>query len=101
MAKKGSGTSKITTRTSKPAKVAKQPSRKSSSTMKQTTQKSQKASLRPTKITPMQMELLDLFANKELSRQEVDEIKDMLSDYFLEKAQEELEQLAEEKEWDL
>lgn len=66
------------------------PERKKRSTGKQSTQ-----------ITPMQLELLDMFAHKHLSDQEMEEIKDMISDYFLEKAQDELEALAEQKNWDL
>lgn len=52
-------------------------------------------------ITPMQLELLDMFAHKQLSEQEMEEIKDLISDYFLEKAQDELDALAEQKDWDL
>ena len=66
------------------------PERKKRSGDKQTSQ-----------ITPMQLELLDMFAHKQLSNQEIEEIKDLISDYFLEKAQDELEALAEQKNWDL
>lgn len=54
-----------------------------------------------TQFTPMQLELIDMFAHKQLSDQEMVEIKDLISDYFLEKAQDELEALAEQKNWDL
>lgn len=53
------------------------------------------------KMTPMQLEILDMFARKNLTPKEEEEIKDLLSNYFLDKAQEELENLAEEKNWDL
>lgn len=53
------------------------------------------------KMTPMQLEILDMFARKNLTPKEEEEIKDLLSNYFLDKAQEELESLAEEKNWDL
>lgn len=66
------------------------PGRKKRSTGKQASQ-----------ITPMQLELLDMFAHKELSDQEIGEIKDLISNYFLEKAQDELEALAEQENWDL
>ncbi len=66
------------------------PERKKRSRDKQTSQ-----------ITPMQLELLDMFAHKQLNDQEMEEIKDLISDYFLEKAQDELEALAEQKNWDL
>lgn len=56
---------------------------------------------RATQITPMQLELLDMFAHKQLSNKEIEEIKDLISDYFLEKARDELEELAEQQNWDL
>lgn len=102
MAKKNTGKpqSKGHSRTT-PA--AKRSSVRATITIRQTTQRRQKRQplMKPTQITPMQMELLDMFAHKNLTRKEVDEIKDLLSDYFLEKAQDELEELAEEKGWDL
>ena len=53
------------------------------------------------KMTPMQMEILDMFAHKNLTSKEEAEIKDLLSNYFLDKAQDELEELAEKEEWDM
>ncbi len=50
-----------------------------------------------TQIIPMQLELLDMFAHKQLSDQEMEEVKDLISNYFLEKAQDEVEALAEHK----
>ncbi len=52
-------------------------------------------------MTPMQMEILDMFAHKKLNSDEEEEIKDLLSNYFLNKAQQELEALADEENWDL
>ena len=57
--------------------------------------------LNTSELTSIQMEILDMFANKQLSEKEENEIKDLLSNYFLEKAQEELESVAEKKNWDL
>ena len=70
--------------------------------MKSTNNQNIKQQKRPnSQITPMQLELLDMFAHKQLSNEEIVEIKDLISDYFLEKAQEELETLAAQKKWDL
>ncbi|MEM8969717.1 MAG: hypothetical protein AAGE93_25080 [Bacteroidota bacterium] len=76
---------------------------KKTNTIKETTERRQAhlAANKATQITPMQRELLDMFAHKELSDEEISELKDILSDYFLSKAQDELETLAQEKEWDL
>lgn len=81
---------------------------KKTDTIKETTERRQAhlAANKATQITPMQRELLDMFAHKELSSEEISEIKDMLSrgepsDYFLNKAQDELETLAQEEGWDL
>ena len=76
---------------------------KQSNTLKQTTQQRQahQAVDTVTRLTPMQMELLDIFAHKELSSQEILELKDILSNYFLDKAQSELDTLAQENDWDL
>ena len=72
-------------------------------TLQQTTQHRQahQAVTQVTHITPMQRELLDMFAHRELSPQEISELKDILSDYFLDKAQNELESLAQENDWDM
>ncbi len=72
-------------------------------TLKQTTQRRQthQVTNEVTRITPMQRELLDMFAHKELSSQEISELKNILSDYFLDKAQDELEALAQENDWDI
>ncbi|MEQ9438111.1 MAG: hypothetical protein RIG62_03655 [Cyclobacteriaceae bacterium] len=76
---------------------------KKTDTIKQTTQRRQahQSANNATQITPMQRELLDMFAHKELSSQEISELKDILSDYFLNKAQDELETLAQDEGWDL
>lgn len=76
---------------------------KKADTLKQTTQRRQAHQVadKATRISPMQRELLDMFAHKELSEQEISELKDILSDYFLNKAQDELEALAQEKDWDI
>ena len=72
-------------------------------TLKQTTDHRQahQSTNKATRITPMQRELLDMFAHQELSDQEMAELKDMLSDYLLDKAQNELEILAQQEEWDI
>lgn len=69
--------------------------------MKNTGYKKRLTAKRATQITPMQLELLDMFAQKQLSHKEMEEIKGLISDYFLEKAQDELEALAEQQNWDL
>ncbi len=71
---------------------------KETDTLKQTTQRRQahQTAAKATRITPMQRELLDMFAHRELSSEEISELKDILSSYFLEKAQDELEALARE-----
>ena len=76
---------------------------KKTDTLKQTTQRRQahQAVANATRVTPMQRELLDMFAHKELTDQEISELKDLLSDYFLDKAQDELEALGQEKGWDM
>ena len=76
---------------------------KKTNTLQQTTQHRQayQAVNQVTQITPMQRELLDMFAHRELSPQEISELKDILSDYFLDKAQNELEFLAHENDWDM
>ncbi len=76
---------------------------KKTDTLKQTTQRRQtyQTAAKATRITPMQRELLDMFAHRELSTEEILELKDILSNYFLEKAQDELEALARESNWDL
>ena len=76
---------------------------KKTNTLKQTTDRRQarQPADKATQITPMQRELLDMFAHQELSEQEIGELKDMLSDYFLNKAQDELESLAEKNDWDV
>ena len=76
---------------------------KETDTLKQTTQRRQahQTAAKATRITPMQRELLDMFAHRELSAEEISELKEILSNYFLEKAQDELEALARENNWDL
>ena len=76
---------------------------KKTDNLKQTTQRRQahQAVANTTRVTPMQREPLDMFAHKELSDQEVSELKDLLSDYFLDKARDELTALAQEEGWDV
>lgn len=50
------------------------------------------------KLSNLQMELLKMF-NRDLPDEQVLEIRSLLADYFLKKADEELERLEKEKGW--
>jgi len=53
------------------------------------------------KIDPLQLELLEMFASRKMTRQELRDIKLLIANYYAQKADEELDHLFEEKEWDI
>lgn len=53
------------------------------------------------KVHPLQIELLEMFSTREFSEQELIDIKKMISDYYMEIADKEMDQLFKEKNWDV
>jgi len=51
------------------------------------------------KLTKLQLELIKLFSNK-VSDEQLMDIKRMLSDYFFDQADQEVDELFDEKGWD-
>ena len=52
-------------------------------------------------VDPMQLELLEMFRVRQFSKQELIDIKRMISEYFFEKADEAVDKAFEEKGWDV
>ncbi len=53
------------------------------------------------KIDPMQLELLEMFSSRKMTQQELRDIKLLIANYYAQKADEALDQLFEEKGWDV
>lgn len=53
------------------------------------------------KVDPLQLELLEMFSSRKFSEQELVDIKKMISDYYFEKADQEMDQLFDEKGWEV
>lgn len=49
----------------------------------------------------MQLDLLELFSTKRVSREELRDIKLLIANYYAQKADTELDRLFEEKRWDV
>ncbi|MGB3849644.1 MAG: hypothetical protein WA958_06715 [Tunicatimonas sp.] len=52
-------------------------------------------------VDPMQLELLEMFRTRQFSKQELIDIKQMISEYFFEKADDAVNKAFEEKGWDV
>ncbi|MGA0559954.1 hypothetical protein ACO2Q8_25050 [Larkinella sp. VNQ87] len=52
----------------------------------------------PTKLNPLQQHLLDLFGRQEVTENDTRAIQQLISDYFFQKAEAELERVWSEKE---
>ncbi len=52
-------------------------------------------------VDPMQLELLETFRARQFSKQELVDIKKMISEYFFEKADDAVDKAFEEKGWDV
>lgn len=52
-------------------------------------------------VDPMQKELLEMFRVRQFSKQELIDIKRMISEYFFENADEAVDKAFEEKGWDV
>ena len=59
------------------------------------------ASDNPNEVDPMQLELLEMFRVRQFSKQELIDIKKMISEYFFEKADQEVDKVFKEKGWDV
>ena len=55
---------------------------------------------RSEKIDPMQLELLEMFATRRMSPEELRDIKLLIANYYAQKADAALEDLFEERGWD-
>jgi hypothetical protein len=53
------------------------------------------------KISPLQLELLEMFSSRKFAEQELVDIKKMISDYYFDKADQQVDAIFEEKGWDL
>ena len=53
------------------------------------------------KLDPMQLELLEMFANKRMTPEELRDIKLLIANYYAQKADTALDQLFAEKGWDV
>ena len=58
-------------------------------------------SIQSKKINQLQLELLEMFSQRRFSEQELIDIKKMISDYYFERADREIDQLFEEQKWDV
>lgn len=54
---------------------------------------------KPSKLHKMQLEILQLFSTRKFTRQELLDIKKMISNYCADKAQTGLDQFIEEQQW--
>ena len=53
------------------------------------------------KIDPIQLELLEMFRSRKFSKQELIDIRKMISDYYFDKADNAMDKFFEEKGWDV
>lgn len=53
------------------------------------------------KVERLQLELLEMFSSRRFSEQELIDIKKMISDYYFDKADEEMDKLFDQKGWDV
>lgn len=53
------------------------------------------------KVDRLQLELLEMFSSRKFSEQELVDIKKMISEYYFDKADQEMDKHFEEKSWDV
>jgi hypothetical protein len=67
-----------------------------------TTGKSHNQKLKPSqKIDPMQLELLEMFSSRKMTKEELRDIKLLIANYYAQKADEAMDHLFNEKGWDV
>lgn len=53
------------------------------------------------KIDPMQLELLEMFSSRQMTQEELRDIKLLIANYYAQKADEAMDNLFHEKGWDV